>query len=82
MNLIKVKDSELKENSDQIRNLHAELETTREKLKVQEKKEILLLTKKISTQDTIISALIEELVILVKELQAEKETSKETKPKL
>ena len=60
MKLIKVKDSELKEKSDQIRNLHAELETTKEKLKVPEKKEISLHTKKISTQDTIIRALIEE----------------------
>ena len=60
MKLIKVKDSELKEKSDQIRNLQAELETTKEKLKVPEKKEISLHTKKISTQDTIVRALTEE----------------------
>ena len=60
MKLIKVKDSEVKEKSDQIRNLQAELGTMKEKLKVPEKKEISLHTKKISTQDTIIRALTEE----------------------
>ena len=41
-------------------NRQSEVETIKEKLKIPEKKEILLLTKKISTQDTIISALTEE----------------------